>query len=120
MHEILSIGSTIVVFCLTILVLPLVRYIVISKDRQIEELKQRLEIGNKEHTDFTQKLHDMEVQLTRIGGEVELANSVHCKLDGLSSKLERVTTELGSLQTTMQILLKGKFDSVFPGMKSKE
>lgn len=117
----ISIGTSVVVFFLTVIVLPLVRYIVVAKDRQIDDLKRQLEDGNREHDAFKDRMHTLELQVTKLTGEVELANGVHTRLDKLTDRLDTVVRELGSMQTALNLMMKGRLSgrstSDFPAVK---
>lgn len=104
----LSIGTAAVVFCLTALVFPLVRYIVIAKDHQIDELKSQLLAGNKEHDAFQIRMHELEIQVTKFKGEVELANGIQSRLDRFVDRLEDMNRELGAIQAQLNLLTQDK------------
>lgn len=116
-----SVGTAVIVFCLTVIVLPLVRYIVVAKDRQIDDLKRQIAESDREHEEFKTRMHAIELKVTKLEGEVEVANGVHTRLDKLTDRLDTVVRELGSMQTALNLMMRGKLSgrstSDFPAVK---
>lgn len=113
-----NIVTSVLVFCLTIIVLPLVRYIIVNKDKQVDELKAQIECCRKEHATFDNRVHQLELKVSKLESEVGMANAVHTRLDKLTDRLDTVVKELGSVQTALSLLMKGRLprsESDFPG-----
>jgi chromosome segregation ATPase len=122
--EALSIAAAVAAFFLTVVVLPLLAYIVRAKDKQIAELQERqskikaeLEAHDREGDQtfeaLREKLHALELQATELRGEASVAREVKAQLGKVFERLDQLGQELAGIKG----LLAGKKPSI-PAMSA--
>jgi hypothetical protein len=108
----ISAFASLLSFGVVAIVTPLVKYIVSTKDKQIEELRHLIEEDNRNRKGSDDRVRELELKVTRFEGEVEMANGVHSRMDRMTEKLESLAREVSGMQSTFNLLAKGRLVSV--------
>ena len=108
----ISAVASLLSFGVVAIVTPLVKYIVSTKDKQIEELRHLIEEDNRNRKGSDNRVRELELKVTRFEGEVEMANGVHSRMDRMTEKLESLAREVSGMQSTFNLLAKGRLVSV--------
>lgn len=108
----ISAFASLLSFGVVAIVTPLVKYIVSTKDKQIEELRHLIEEDNRNRKGSDNRVRELELKVTRFEGEVEMANGVHSRMDRMTEKLESLAREVSGMQSTFNLLAKGRLVSV--------
>ena len=108
----ISAFASLLSFGVVAIVTPLVKYIVSAKDKQIEELRHLIEEDNRNRKGSDDRVRELELKVTRFEGEVEMANGVHSRMDRMTEKLESLAREVSGMQSTFNLLAKGRLVSV--------
>jgi hypothetical protein len=126
----ISAGASVLSFTVIVFIVPLVKYVMSSKDKQIEELKLDIthissskdekieEMKKAMEQDRTvrccadERLRLLENQVNRYGFELEMSRGIHAELKTISERVESIAREMSSVQTSVAFLARGRVVSV--------
>jgi hypothetical protein len=109
---VISAGASLFSFLVVVLIVPLVKYVVSTKDKQIDELKCLVEHDRQTRCEDDERVRRLEMQVARYGIELELTKGIHNKLESISDRVEAIAREMSSVQTSVSFLARGRIVSV--------
>lgn len=122
--SIINTGISILSFSAVVIVTPLLRYIVATKDKQIDELRKIVDKNVTDREVTNEKLHCLELSVTRFSSEIEMARQVNVRLERMTEQLDELGKQMSGMQVTVNHLVRGRIVSVpttrsdFPNEKS--
>lgn len=108
----ISVGASVLSFTTIAVITPLIKYVVSSKDKQIDELKALLEKDRDHHCEEEARMRALENQVIRYGSELELTKEIRPKLDNINERVEAIAREMSTMQVQVSFLAKGRIVSV--------
>jgi len=112
LSTVISAGASVLSFSIIVFIIPLVKYVVSTKDKQIDDLKQLIEKDRQCNCDVDERVRDLEMQVARYGIELEMSKRIHLKLESISERVEVIAREMSSVQTSVAFLARGRIVSV--------
>lgn len=110
--SVISAGASVLSFSIIVFIVPLVKYVISSKDKQIDELKVLINQDRQCRCDADERMRQLEMQVARYGIELEVTKGIQSKLDGISGRVEDIAREMSSVQTSIAFLARGRIVSV--------
>jgi len=112
LSTVISAGASVLSYSIIVFIIPLVKYVVSTKDKQIDDLKQLIEKDRQCNCDVDERVRDLEMQVARYGIELEMSKRIHLKLESISERVEVIAREMSSVQTSVAFLARGRIVSV--------
>ena len=110
--SVISAGASVLSFSIIVFIVPLVKYVLASKDKQIDELKALIEHDRQCHCEVDDRVRNLELQVARYGVELEMSKGVYSKLQGITERVEAIALDVSSMKTSIAFLAKGRIVSV--------
>jgi len=110
--SVISAGASVLSFSIIVFIVPLVKYVISSKDKQIDELKTLINQDRQSRCESDERVRQLEMQVARYGIELEVTKGIQSKLDGISGRVEDIAREMSSVQTSIAFLARGRIVSV--------
>lgn len=110
--SVISAGASVLSFSIIVFIVPLVKYVISSKDKQIDELKTLINQDRQSRCESDERMRQLEMQVARYGIELEVTKGIQSKLDGISGRVEDIAREMSSVQTSIAFLARGRIVSV--------
>lgn len=110
--SVISAGASVLSFSIIVFIVPLVKYVISSKDKQIDELKTLINQDRQIRCESDERVRQLEMQVARYGIELEVTKGIQSKLDGISGRVEDIAREMSSVQTSIAFLARGRIVSV--------
>jgi len=108
----ISAGASVLSFSIVVFIVPLVKYVISTKDKQIDELKILIDKDRQFHCDSDVRIRQLEMQVARYGIELEVTRHIQNKLNDISDRVEAIAREMSSVQTSVSFLARGRIVSV--------
>lgn len=108
----ISAGASVLSFSIVVFIVPLVKYVISTKDKQIDELKALISQDRQSKCDSDERMRQLEMQVARFGIELEVTKGIQSKLDRISDRVEAIAQEMSSVQTSVAFLARGRIVSV--------
>jgi hypothetical protein len=130
LSTVISAGASVLSFSVIVFIVPLVKYVVSTKDKQIEELKGDIGHISSSKDEKIEELKEsmsqdrnsrccaedrlrlLEKQVDRYGFELEMSKGIHAKLETITERVESIAREMSSVQTSLAFLARGRVVSV--------
>jgi uncharacterized membrane protein YvbJ len=109
--SVISAGASVLSFSIIVFIVPLVKYVISSKDKQIDELKTLINQDRQSRCESDERVRQLEMQVARYGIELEVTKGIQSKLDGISGRVEDIAREMSSVQTSIAFLARGRIVS---------
>lgn len=109
---VISAGASVLSFSIIVFIVPLVKYVISTKDKQIDELKGLINQDRQSRCDSDERVRQLEMQVARYGIELEMSKGVHTKLESISDRIEALARDMSSVQTSVAFLARGRIVSV--------
>ncbi len=110
--SVISAGASVLSFSIVVFIVPLVKYVLSSKDKQIDELKTLIERDRQSHCEADDRIRNLELQVARYGIELEVTKGIHIKLENITERVEAIARDMSSVQTSVAFLARGRIVSV--------
>lgn len=109
---VISAGASVLSFSIVVFIVPMVKYVISTKDKQIDELKDLIGQDRQCRCDADVRIRELEMQVARYGIELEVTRGIQNKLNDISDRVEAIAREMSSVQTSVSFLARGRIVSV--------
>lgn len=109
---VISAGASVLSFSIIVFIVPLIKYVISTKDKQIDELKGLINQDRQSRCESDERVRQLEMQVARYGIELEMSKGVHTKLESIYERIEALARDMSSVQTSVAFLARGRIVSV--------